>query len=165
MFAAEEEEEGSDWSVLKAIGVLAAVTAGVVYVSETLSATIEQLVAEAEVSGLFIGAVVVAVIGAAAEIASAIRAARKNRMDLAFAISMGGSVQIALFVAPMMVFLSYLVGDQPLQLQFDYETVLVLFFCVMITMQLARDGRATWFKGALLILVYVILAGGIYLVS
>lgn len=165
LFASQEEDAQTDWPAAKAVGILAAVTVAVVYVSEMLSSAIEHLVAESSVSQLFVGAVVIAVIGAAAEIASAMRAARKDRMDLAFAISMGGSVQIALFVAPVIVILSYVVGSSPFQLMFDYESVLVLFFCVMITMQLARDGQSTWFKGALLILVYIILAGGIYMVA
>ena len=165
LFATETEEEESSWSVSRSAGVLAGITLAVVYISELLSTAIERLVAEIGISELFVGAVVIAIIGAAAEIASAIRAARRDRMDLAFAISMGGSVQIALFVAPVLVMASYFVGPHSFQIYFSYESVLVLFFCVMISMQLARDGRSTWFKGILLILVYLILAGGIYLAT
>ena len=165
LFEVAEEDQSSDWSVVKAGSVLVAVTLAVVYISEALSTSIESLVADAGVSQLFIGAVVIAVIGAAAEIASAIRAARKDRMDLALSITMGGSAQIALFVAPVIVIANVVLGDGGFQLYFNYESVLVLFFCVMITMQLARDGQSTWFKGVLLILVYLILAGGIYMVT
>lgn len=161
LFRSAESEEPPAWSLWKAIAVLGVVTALVVWISENLSATIEAAVAETGVNQLFVGAVLIALIGAAAEIASAIRAARKDRMDLALSIAMGGSVQIALLVAPLMVLLSFLIGPHPLRLVFSYESVMVLFFSVMITMQLARDGRSTWFKGALLVIVYLIIAGGI----
>ena len=163
LFESSDEEGESEWSIWTSIAVLAGVTLLVVYISESLSVIIEEAVTETEVNQLFIGAVIIAVIGAAAEIASAVRASRKNRMDLALTISMGGSVQIALFVAPVVVILGYFFGPTPFGLMFDYESVIVLFFSAVITMQLARDGRSTWFKGALLLLVYLLIAVGIWL--
>lgn len=159
------EDEEDTWSLKKALTVLSVVTLLVVWVSEILSGAIEQVVASSGISEMFVGAVVIAVIGGAAEIASAIRAAGKGRLDLALAISMGGSVQIALFVAPVLVFASYFVGTQPLELLFRGPAVILLFFSVVIVGQLSSDGRSTWFKGALMVLAYVILAAGIYLVG
>jgi Ca2+:H+ antiporter len=164
LFGSDEEESEIKWSPWRSITILAVITAVVVWVSETLSGVIAHAVVDARVSELFIGAVLVAVIGAAAEISSAMRASRKDRMDLSYSISMGGSVQIALFVAPLLVLLSHVVGSRPLQLIFDYESIMVLFFSVVITMQLARDGQSTWFKGALLVLVYLIIATGILMI-
>jgi Ca2+:H+ antiporter len=160
--SAREEHEPDTWSLRKGLLVLLGVTVFVVYISEALSGAIESVVATADLSETFVGAVVIAIIGGAAEMASAIRAARKDRLDLALSISMGGSVQIALFVAPALVVISYVVG-QPLELLFRPAAAILLFFSVVITAQLSSDGRSTWFKGALLLLTYIIIAVTIYL--
>ncbi len=166
LFESPRSEDDEDtWSLKKALGILTVVTLLVVWVSEILSGAVEAVVASADLSEMFVGAVVIAVIGGAAEIASAIRAANKGRLDLALSISMGGSVQIALFVAPVLVFASYLIGDRPIELIFKGPAVILLFFSVVIVSQLSSDGRSTWFKGALMVLAYVILATGIYLVG
>ncbi|MBK6420188.1 MAG: calcium/proton exchanger [Ignavibacteria bacterium] len=159
-----ESHEEDTWSLKKGLLVLLGVTVFVVWLSETLSGAVEAVVATAGLSEVFVGAVVIAVIGGAAEMASAVRAAGKNRLDLALSISMGGSVQIALFVAPALVLVSYLVGTKPLHLVFKPQAVILLFFSVIIMAQLSSDGRSTWFKGALLLIVYLILATAIYLV-
>ncbi len=158
-----EPEEEDTWSLKKGLLVLLGVTVFVVWLSETLSGAVESVVATAGLSEAFVGAVVIAIIGGAAEMASAIRAAGKNRLDLALSISMGASVQIALFVAPVLVFASYFVGSKPLDLVFKPQAVILLFFSVIIMAQLSSDGRSTWFKGALLLIVYAILATAIYL--
>ncbi len=157
--------EGRSWSLPWSATVLAVVTIFVVWMSEILSSALEVSIKTLDLSAIFVGAVVIAVIGAAAEIASAVRASRNDRMDLALSISMGASVQIALFVAPTLVFASYFVGPRPFHLSFSYESVFLLFFAAMITGQLARDGRSTWFKGALLVIVYLIVAAGAFLLT
>lgn len=159
-----EESEPDTWSLKKGVLILLGVTVFVVWLSETLSGAIESVVATANLSEAFVGAVVIAIIGGAAEMASAVRAASKDRLDLALSISMGGSVQIALFVAPVLVVASYFVGQTPLELVFRPQAVILLFFSVVIMAQLSSDGRSTWFKGALLLLVYLILASAIYIV-
>jgi Ca2+:H+ antiporter len=160
-----EESEPDTWSLKRGLLVLVGVTVFVVYISEALSGAIESVVSTAGLNESFIGAVVIAIIGGAAEMASAVRAAMKNRLDLALSISMGGSVQIALFVAPVLVFMSYFVGATPLDLVFRPGAVVLMFFSVVIMAQLASDGRSTWFKGALLLVVYTILAAAIYLAT
>ncbi len=157
-----EEHESDTWSLRTGLLVLLGVTVFVVYVSEALSGAIESVVASADVSEAFVGAVVIAIIGGAAEMASAVRAAGKDRLDLALSISMGGSVQIALFVAPALVLVSHILGN-PLELLFRPAAAILLFFSIVITAQLSSDGRSTWFKGALLLLSYIIIAVTIYL--
>ncbi len=166
LFQSPRTEEDSDtWSMKTGMLVLAGVTVFVVWISEILSGAIETVVSTSSISETFVGAVVIAIIGGAAEMASAVRAARNNRLDLALSISMGGSVQIALFVAPVLVLASNFVGPSPLPLLFRPQAVILLFFCVVIMAQLSSDGRSTWFKGALLLVAYLILASGIYLAT
>jgi Sodium/calcium exchanger protein len=96
-------------------------------------------------------------IGNAAEHATAVRAAMNNRMDLSLSIAIGSSVQIALFVAPVLVMLSYFVGPQPMDLMFRPGLVFFVFFTVLITAQVAGDGESDWLKGTQLLAVYIIL--------
>jgi Ca2+:H+ antiporter len=101
---------------------------------------------------------VLAVLGSAAEQFAAIRAARQNRMDLAFSITIGSSVQIALFVAPLLALLSLGIGPQPMDLAFNGGLVLSLLLAVLITAQVSGDGRADWLRGVQLLGVYLMLA-------
>ena len=123
------------------------------------------LVGAAEATGLvlgmssvFIGVVVLAVVGGAAESGSAIAMATKNKMDLSLGIALGSSIQIALFVAPVLVFASYFVAPEPLELSFSRPEVGSLFLGVLIGTVVCGDGRTNWFKGAQLITVYAIIA-------
>jgi Ca2+:H+ antiporter len=109
-------------------------------------------------SDAFTGVFVLAVIGGAAEQATAIVAARKNRMDLSMSITLGSGVQLALLVAPLRVLLSYFVGPQPMGLVFGPGLVLSILFSVIIAGQVASDGRSDWLRGVQLLAVYLILA-------
>ncbi len=145
------------WSVGRALLVLAAVTLGIVWLSEILVATVEPASQSLGLSDAFTGVFVLAVIGGAAEQATTIVAARQNRMDLAISIALGSGVQLALLVAPLLVLLSYLIGPHPMGLVFGPGLVLTILFAVLITGQVASDGRTDWLRGVQLLAVYLIL--------
>jgi len=109
-------------------------------------------------SEVFIGIVFVAVVGGAAESGSAIVMARRNRMDLSLGIALGSSIQIALFVAPLLVFVSFFIAPEPLELSFSRPELGSMFFAVLIGAFVSGDGRSNWFKGVQLIAVYLIIA-------
>ena len=125
----------------------------------------EVLVGAAEGTGealgmstTFIGIVFLAVVGGAAESLSAITVAKKNKMDLSVSILLGSCIQIALFIAPLLVLLSLVMGPQLLHLSFTKTQIGVLFFAVLIGAIVSGDGRSNWFKGVQLIAVYLIIA-------
>jgi Ca2+:H+ antiporter len=138
--------------------VLAVVTLLVAVVSHTFVGSVEVAAEGMGMSDAFVGFVVVALVGAAAEMASAFSAARKNRLDLSVGIALGSSTQIALFVAPVLVFASYFIAPEPLELSFTRPEVGSLFLGVLIATVVCGDGRTNWFKGAQLITVYAIIA-------
>ncbi|QKE62362.1 calcium/proton exchanger [Aquipseudomonas campi] len=153
----EDSDETVDlWPMGKAIGILAVATALIAWVSEILVGAIEPSAKAFGLSNMFIGVFVVAILGNAAEHATAITAAIKNRMDLALSIAIGSSVQVALFVAPVLVLASLLIGPQPMDLAFDAGLTLTVLLAVVITGQVAGDGRSDWLKGVQLLAVYLV---------
>ncbi|UTA53316.1 hypothetical protein L3D22_13180 [Lysobacter soli] len=150
--------QAPQWSPRKALIVLAAVSLGIIWLSEILVGAVEPASEELGLSDAFTGVFVLAVIGGAAEQATAIVAARQNRMDLAMSIALGASVQLALLVAPLLVLLSYVIGPHPMGLVFGPGLVLTILFSVLITGQIASDGRTDWLRGVQLLAVYLILA-------
>jgi len=150
------------WGLGRAIGVLAFATVLVAWMSEILVGSVEAAAHELGMTSLFVGIVVVAIIGNAAEHSTAILVARKNRMDLALGIAIGSSIQIALFVAPVLVLASFFVGPQPMDLVFSPVEVLAIVVGVAITSQVASDGESHWLEGVQLLAVYAILALGFY---
>jgi Ca2+:H+ antiporter len=155
-----EEGKGSEasWSPGRALLVLAAVTTMIAWLSEILVGAIEPTAEQFGLSNVFIGVFVVAILGNAAEHATAVTAAMKNRMDLALSIAIGSSVQVALFVAPVLVLTSLFFGPAPMDLAFPTGLVVVILLSVLITGQVASDGRSDWLKGAQLLAVYLIMA-------
>lgn len=145
-------------SVTTAAAILGAATAGVVWMSEILVEAIAPSVQRLGLSGTFVGVFVVAVVGNAAEHATAITAAWKNRMDLSLSIAIGSSVQIAVFVAPILVLASLALGPAPMDLVFSAGLVLIILLAVIITGQVTGDGRSDWLKGAQLLVVYLVMA-------
>src|SRR6185295_4283627 len=109
-------------------------------------------------SDVFIGIVFLAMIGGAAESGSAVAMARKNKLDLTVGIAMGSSIQIALFVAPILVLVSTFIAPQPLELSFSRAEIGTLFLAVLVGAIVAGDGRSNWYKGAQLVLVYAMIA-------
>jgi len=111
----------------------------------------------------FVGFIVVALVGAAAEMASAFSGARKNRLDLSVGIALGSASQIALFVAPLLVLLSYVIGPAPMNLQFWPGAVVMMLIATMTAALVTNSGRSTWFVGVLVVMVYAIFAMTLYL--
>ena len=125
--------------------------------SEILVGSVEQAAHAMGMTDLFVGVVVVAIIGNAAEHSTAVLVAIRNRMDLSVSIAIGSSIQIALFVAPVLVLLSYAVAPQPMDLVFSPAEVLAVLVAVVICAQVASDGESHWLEGAQLLAVYVLL--------
>jgi Ca2+:H+ antiporter len=154
---ADENATLSGSSVRTSALLLAGATALIAWMSEILVGAVEPTAHEFGLSNAFVGVFVVAILGNAAEHASAITAALKDRMDLSLSIAIGSSVQVALFVAPILVLTSLFVGPVPLDLAFPAGLVLTVFLSVLVASQVAGDGRSDWLKGAQLLAVYLIL--------
>jgi Ca2+:H+ antiporter len=160
LFAGEANGGGElahRWSLRRALLVLAGATVLVAWMSEIMVGAIEPTTHELALNPIFVGVFVVAILGNAAEHASAVRAAMKNRMDLSISIAIGSSVQIALFVTPVLVLVSHLIGPQPMDLVFRPGLVFFVFFTVWIAAQVAGDGESDWLKGVQLLAIYAIL--------
>ena len=158
----EEKALGTHgWSRRKSVLVLLAATAGVAVMSEMLVGSIEHAAEALGMSDLFVGVILVAIIGNAAEHSTAVLVARKNKMDLAVNIAVGSSLQIALFVAPVLVFASYAFGN-PMDLLFSTLEVVAVFLSVLALSMIASDGESNWLEGSLLLAVYLILALAFY---
>ena len=153
-----DANQAASWSTARAIPVLAGATALVAWISEILVGAIEPTAHEFGLSKVFMGVFIVAILGNAAEHATAVTAALKNRMDLSLSIAIGSSVQVALFVAPFLVLASHFVGPASMDLAFPAGLVLIVFLAVLITGQIASDGRSDWLKGMQLLVVYLVLA-------
>ena len=111
----------------------------------------------------FVGFIVVALVGGAAEMASAFSAARKDRLDLSVGIALGSASQIALFVAPVLVLLSYVIGPAPMNLQFWPGAVVMMLIAAMTASLMTNGGHSAWFVGVLVLSVYLIFAMTLYL--
>ena len=151
-------EEGQSWSLKRSLLILAGATALIAWMSEILVGSVEPAAEAFGMTRVFIGVIVVAIVGNAAEHSTAILMAMKNRMELALGIAIGSSLQIALFVAPALVMISHFVGPRPMDLVFTPAEVLAVFVAVLITGQIASDGESNWLEGVQLLAVYVILA-------
>ena len=132
-------------------------TALVACLSEFLVGAIESVRISLGLTEVFIGVIVVAIIGNAAEHSTAIAVALKNKMDLSVGIAVGSSLQIALFVAPVLVFLSYALG-RPMDLEFSLPEIVALVVSVYILFQISGDGETNWIEGVQLLSLYLILA-------
>ncbi len=154
----EDEHHEDRWSKGLSILMLVIASVGAAFMSEVLVGAAEGTGEALGMSATFIGIVFLAVVGGAAESFSAIAMAQKNKMDLSVGILLGSCIQIALFVAPVLVLLSLVVGPEPLHLSFPRSQIGALFFAVIIGSLISGDGRSNWFKGVQLIAIYVIIA-------
>jgi Ca2+:H+ antiporter len=164
-FAGEQAATGeleNPWSRRKSVLFLAGSTALIAWVSEILVGSVEEAAVAFGMTRIFLGVIVVAVVGNAAEHSTAVIMALKNRMDLSIGIAIGSSLQIALFIAPVLVIVSRFVGPRPLDLVFTPAEVLAVFVAVLITGQIATDGESNWLEGVQLLAVYLILALAFY---
>jgi Ca2+:H+ antiporter len=147
-----------NWSVRKSVLLLAVAGVTVGVMSEILVGSIAQAAEDVGLTQFFIGAFVVAIVGNAAEHWVAVLVARKDKMDLAVNIAVGSSAQVALFVTPVLVLLSFAVGDFPMALVFNGYEVGAMLFAVLIANFLVQEGESNWFEGVQLLAVYVVLA-------
>jgi Ca2+:H+ antiporter len=152
----ELENSGEHWSKGKALGVLLTATAFVVLIAEFLVGAVEEAGKTLGLTEVFVGVIVVAIIGNAAENSSAILMALRNKMDLSLGISLGSSLQIALFVAPVLVFASYAFG-KPMNLEFTLPEVFAVIIAIIIVQQISSDGESNWIEGVQLLSVYAVL--------
>ena len=149
------------WSLQKSVGVLVVVTVAVAAMSELLVGAVQPAAQRLGMTQVFVGVILVALVGNAAEHSTAVLVAMKNKMDLALGVAVGSSVQIALFVAPMLVFASYLFGT-PLDLIFTPFEVAAVTVAVLVVGFTSLDGESNWMEGVMLIGVYLILAIAFY---
>jgi Ca2+:H+ antiporter len=154
----DEEEHAEPWTVKKSIIMLAIAGVAVGVMSEILVGSISEAAEGVGLSEFFIGAIVVAIVGNAAEHWVAVLVARKDKMDLAVNIAIGSSAQIALFAAPLLVLFSFFIGPHPMALVFNGFEVGALVLAVMIANHVTNEGESTWFEGLQLLAVYVVLA-------
>lgn len=157
-----EEEHAKPWSMGKSLAVLAVVTVIIAWVSEILVGSVEQAAHSFGMTSIFVGVIVVAIIGNAAEHSTAILAALKNRMDMSLSVAIGSSLQIALFVAPLLVLLSHFIGPRSMDFVFTPAEVGAVILAVFITSQVASDGESNWLEGLLLLSVYLLLGISFY---
>jgi Ca2+:H+ antiporter len=157
------EEDEAPWPLPLALATLAGVTVVVALVSEVFVESVQGASLELGMSPAFVGFIVVALVGAAAEMASAFAGARKDRLDLSVGIALGSAAQIALFVAPVLVLLSYLLGPEPMSLQFWPGSVVMMIVAVLTAAFVTNSGRSAWYVGVLVLMVYSIFAVTLYL--
>lgn len=151
------QHSGPVWSVRKSLMVLAAATVFIAWLSEILVGAVEPTVAALGVSEFFLGIIIIPLVGNIAEHLVAVQVALKNKMDLSLGISIGSSLQIALFVAPLLVFISLLFGRE-LTLVFNPFEIIALFAAALIAAFVSLDGESNWLEGAQLLALYAIVA-------
>lgn len=156
------EHEEPEWSKKKALGILLLSTIAVAYVSENLVHTFEAVGEQFGWSELFIGVIIVAIVGNAAEHSSAILMAMKNKMDVAVEIAIGSTLQIAMFVAPVLVLIS-LFMPTAMPLVFTVPELVAMATAVLLTISVSNDGESNWFEGLTLLAAYLIMGIGFYL--
>jgi Ca2+:H+ antiporter len=154
----ERVEDKAVWSGPAALGVLTVSAALVGWLGEILTDSLQPAARAFGLSDLFVGLVVIAIAGNAAESTSAIRAAMRNRMDLAAGIAISSSIQIALFVAPALVVASHWIGPRPIDLVFTSVELIAVLIAIAITTQVAGDGESNWLEGIQLLVVYILIA-------
>lgn len=157
-----EVRAGATRSAARAFGLLALSAAAVGFMSEMMVGSLELAAHELGMTEVFVGVILVALVGNAAEHSTAVLVALKDKMDLAVNIAVGSSIQIALFVAPLLVFISFFVGPSPMDLRFTSLEVVAVALSVGIMALVSQDGESHWMEGVQLIAVYVMLAIAFY---
>lgn len=154
----ETQEHTHHWSIKKSVTLLILASLMAALMSEILVGSAEETGKSLGMTTVFIGIVILSIVGGAAESLSAISMARKNKLDLTLGICLGSCIQIALFIAPVSVFMSYIFGNQPLNLTFGRAELGALFLAVLMGIMIVSDGKSNWYKGVQLIAVYIIIA-------
>jgi Ca2+:H+ antiporter len=165
LFASAEGGEAGEepWPLGLALVTLAGVTLLVALVSEVFVESVQKAAEALGMTPAFVGFIVVALVAAAAEMASAFSGARKNRLDLSVGIALGSASQIALFVAPVLVLLSYVLGPTPMELLFWPGAIVMMLIATLTACLVTNSGRSAWFAGVLVLMVYLIFAMTLYL--
>jgi Ca2+:H+ antiporter len=158
-----DEADEPPWPLGVALITLAGVTVLIALVSEVFVESVQSAAEALGMTPAFVGFIIVALVGGAAEMASAFSGARKNRLDLSVGIALGSAAQIALFVAPVLVLVSYFVGPTPMDLQFWPGAVVMILIATVTAAFITNSGRSAWFVGALVLMVYLIFAMTLYL--
>ncbi len=158
------EEHEKRWSLTRALVTLVVASVLAAFMSEVLVGAAEETGKVLGMSDVFVGVIFLAIVGGAAESISAVTLAAKNKMDLSLGILLGSSIQIALFIAPVLVILSTFIGPGQLNLTFPRSLIVVLFLTVILGAMIAGDGRSNWYKGVQLIIVYLIMGMMLYLI-
>lgn len=162
--SAEHAEDGeAPWPIGLALATLSGVTVLVALVSEIFVESVQKAAETFGMTPAFVGFIVVALVGGAAEMVSAFSGARKNRLDLSVGIALGSASQIALFVAPVLVLLSYVIGPAPMDLQLWPGAVVMVLIATLTAALVTNSGRSAWFVGVLVLMVYLIFAMTLYL--
>jgi Ca2+:H+ antiporter len=165
LFASAESGESNEATlpIGVALATLAAVTVLVALVSEIFVDSVQQAALVFGMTPAFVGFIIVALVGSAAEMGAAFSGARKNRLDLSVGIGFGSASQIALFVAPVLALLSYVLGPEPMDLQFWPGAVMMLLIATIAVALVTSSGRSTWFVGVFMLMVYLVFAITLYL--
>jgi Ca2+:H+ antiporter len=157
----DEDEHEARWSLFTAITILAVVTIALGVMSEVLTGALEPAAESLGLTPLFAGIFLLALVGNSAELLNAVRYARKDKMDLAIGVTVGASTQVALLVAPILVFAGYFLG-QDMNLLFTGYEIWAVLMAVFITRILIYDGNSTWLEGLMLIAIYFMLGVGFF---
>ncbi|MDA0182589.1 calcium/proton exchanger [Solirubrobacter phytolaccae] len=160
----EDDTPEDAWSVKRSVGMLAGAGVAVGVMSEILVGSIEEASKGIGLSPFFVSLIIVAIVGNAAEHWVAVYFAARNKMDIAIGIAIGSSAQIALFVMPVLVLLSFVLGPFPLALEFSSIEIGAVLLAVLIAAHVSQDGESTWFEGVQLLAVYVVLGIVFYFV-
>lgn len=148
----------SKWSIRTAVIVLIGATLAIVFMSEILVGAVEAVTVKLGLTELFIGIIIIPLVGNIAEHLVAVQVAIKNKMELSLAVSLGSSLQVALFVAPVLVFISLLMGGETLLLVFTSFELISLMAASVVAAFIALDGESNWLEGAMLLAVYIMIA-------
>jgi Ca2+:H+ antiporter len=157
----EIKSHQSETSLWKNVAILLICTIALVFVSEVLVASLQKAITTLGFTSLFTGVILIPLFGGAVEYITAATFAMKNKMDLAVAVAMGSSLQIAMFVAPILVLVGQFMG-QPMNLDFNPFEVLAVAIAVLITNSISTDGNSNWLEGALLLITYAVLGAAFY---
>jgi Ca2+:H+ antiporter len=160
----EEDTAAHAWSIKKSVSLLAGAGVAVGLMSEILVGSIEEASKGIGLSPFFVSLIIVAIVGNAAEHWVAVYFAARDKMDIALAIAIGSSAQIALFVMPLLVLLSFVLGPFPLSLEFSGLEIGAILLAVLIASHVSQDGESTWFEGVQLLAVYVVVGIVFYFV-
>ena len=153
-----QEQETEQWSLFSATGLLLLASVVLALMSEILVGSIEETAKHLGMSKAFIGVIIIALIGGAPESVAAVAMAKKNKLDLTMGIAVGSSIQIALFVAPVLMLSSYYIAPKPLNLVVGNAGIMIVMLAIMIFAMIGADGKSNWFKGVQLLSVYLLIA-------